>query len=365
MGTRVIMTDETQPANATRPPIDITTVDVGGAVVIITDRAGTILDVNEAFVRVTGYARTEALGATPRLLSSGLQNPDIYTDMWETVLAGRVWAGQLVDRYRDGRLRTNRVTITPIQGSDGRVSHLVAVQRDLAAHRTQPVVSSGIGELHTDQSGRCTYLDVEAAKLLDADMDQLYARGWEHRLAADDPAAIYDSIDAVQATGRHQRLDVRTRQGRWLHVQIATLSDQARGAIGTAWHLTDITGDIETHARLARRDAVITALLESIADPVAVVSNEGTVLATNPAWSRAGTADHPLLGSAPGDDLRQVLRTAAEHGDSRAEQLRSRVERKLQGLPTSAFPPGLTFRPLANEDGGFVLKLDAAELAQG
>lgn len=359
------MADETQPTRPTRPPIDITSVDVGGAVVIITDHTGTIIDVNEAFVRVTGYSRNEALGATPRLLNSGLQNPDIYTDLWETVLAGRVWAGQLVDRYRDGRLRTNRVTITPVQGSDGRVSHLVAVQRDLAAQRTQPVVSSGIGELHTDQSGRCTYLDVEAAKLLDADMDQLYGGGWEHQLAADDAAAVHDSIHAVQATGRHQRLDVRTQQDRWLHVQIATLSDQARGAIGTAWHLTDITGEIETHARLARRDAVITALLESIADPVAIVSGDGTVVATNPAWSRGGAADHPLLGSAPGDDLRQVLRSASEHGDERAAHLRSRVERRLQGLPTSPFPPELTFRPLANEDGGFVVQLGAAHQAQG
>jgi PAS domain S-box-containing protein len=342
-----------------RTPIDITALDLGGDVVIITDRDGTIVDVNAAFVQVTGFSRTEAVGATPKLLSSGLQAPEIYAELWETVRGGKVWTGQLVDRHRDGRLRTHRVTITPIKGSDGRVSHLVAVQRDLAAQRAAPLVASGIGELHTDRTGRCTYLDAEAARLLDTNRDELFAHGWQRALPDDDVTAVHDSVEAVVSGGRTQRLDVRTSEPRWLHLEVAPLTDQRRGTIGTSWHLEDITGDMETHARLARRDAVVTALLETIDDAVAVVSADGTVVATNPAWSRGTKETHPLLGAAPGDDLQAVLRVAADRGDDRAPNLIRRLRGQLSGIPsTSEPPPGVRFHPLPNEDGGCVIRLD-------
>lgn len=344
-----------------RPPIDITSVDLGGDVVIVTDREGTIVDVNAAFVQITGFARKEAIGATPRLLSSGLQRPETYADLWETVLGGRVWTGQLVDRHRDGRLRTHRVTISPIQGDDGRVSHLVAVQRDLAAQRPAPLVASGIGELHTDRTGRCTYLDVEAARLLDEEADELYALGWERAMPPDDAAAVHDSIEATVTTGRKQRLDVRTIEPRWLHLEIAALTDQRLGTIGTSWHLEDITTEMEAHARLARRDAVVTALLEAIDEPVAVVNADGTVLATNPAWSRGHGADHPLLDSAPGDDLMSVLRTAADRDDDRAGRLVTVLRGHLQGLPTAPIPAELRFLPLANEHGGLVVQVELSD----
>lgn len=350
------MQDDTT-AGTRRPPIDIASVDLGGAAVLITDRAGTIVDVNDAFVRITGYSRNEAVGASPRMLGSGLQPSEVYEELWDTVLSGEVWTGQLVDRHRDGRLRTHRVTITPVQGGDGRISHLVAVQRDLAAHRTQPIVASGIGELHTDQTGRCTFLDVEAARMLDAPMDALYARGWEGRLTDDDSAAVKDSIEAAATSGRHQRLDVRTVEARWLHLEIVPLTDQARGTIGTSWHLEDITGEMESHARLARRDAVVAALLEAIDDPVAVINADGTVMATNPAWSRGTADEHPLLGSAPGDDLPVATRQAASRGQPGAERLAKALHRQLQGLPVEHLPEGLELHPLANEYGGFVIRL--------
>jgi PAS domain S-box-containing protein len=341
-----------------RAPIDITAVDLGGDVVIVTDRDGTIIDVNEAFVRVTGFSRAEAIGASPRLLSSGLQSEDIYEDLWSTVLDGRVWTGQLVDRHRDGSLRTHRVTITPLQDADGRVAQLVAVQRDLAAQRTQPLVPNGIGEMHTDGAGRCTYADAEAARLLGTDIDDLYAVGWEQTVPEDDAAAINESVEAVMTTGRHQRLDIRTDGSRWLHLEIGSLTDPARGMIGTSWRLEDITSDMESHARLARRDAVVATLLSAITDPVAVVNADGTVLATNPAWSRLDATVHPLLACTPGDNIVDALRQADAPDNDHAAGLGALLRDHLRGLPTTAsLPPELELLPLPSEHGGLLVKL--------
>lgn len=364
-----------------RSPIDVTTIDLGGDVVLVVDRDGRIVDVNDAFETATGFSREMAIGQTPRLLSSGLQPAEIYQELWETVLAGHVWTGQLVDRHRNGRLRTYRVTISPISGSDGRIQQLVAVQRDLASQRGRASIASGIGELHTDRAGRCTFLDAEAARLLGDEPDRLYADGWEARLPADDVAVIQDSIEAMLETGRTMRVDVRTIADRWLHLEISSLHHERTGIIGSSWYLEDITHEMLSHARLARRDAMVNALLEASEDPLAIVQADGIVQVVNAAWSRGQGDDHPLLDLGPGDHILDRLR---EHlpatdramgdvpGESRRDlddgtevphaELHAALHGHLQGLSPEENPPGLRVVPLANEHGGLVIALSSRDL---
>ncbi len=358
-----------------RPPIDITAVDLGGDMVMVTDRSGTIVDVNDAFVLATGYARKEAIGATPRLLKSGLQSDEVYRELWSTVLGGQVWKGELVDRHRDGSLRTYRVAITPIRGSDGQVTHMVSVQRDIAAQRSHPSGATGVGELHTNAEGRCNFVDTEAARLLDARPEDLYASGWETRIPSDDADAIHESIQAALSTGRRQRLDVRTHADRWLHLEIGLVTSQPvsgssnagdgrprsghpGGITGTSWLLEDITDQMEAHARLARRDALVTTLLTAIEHPVALVNADGTVMATNPAWSRGDVDLHPALGSSPGDDLPEGLRTLADRGSEQAERLARHVGDHLRGLPPTTRPlQDISLLPLPTEQGGLLIRV--------
>lgn len=99
--------------------------------VVITDADGTIRWVNRAFTDMSGYASEEVVGSTPRLLKSGLQDDGFYGELWSTVLAGRPWRGQLVNRHRSGRLYRVVQTITPILGPDGVPAHFVAVHEDV------------------------------------------------------------------------------------------------------------------------------------------------------------------------------------------------------------------------------------------
>src|SRR5690606_21851432 len=70
--------------------------------VVITDRHGSIEWVNSAFTGLTGYGQHEVVGANPRILKSGVQDEAYYREMWETVAAGQVWQGELVNRRKDG-----------------------------------------------------------------------------------------------------------------------------------------------------------------------------------------------------------------------------------------------------------------------
>ncbi len=100
--------------------------------VVITDRQGIIEYVNPAFEALTGYTPTEVRGKTPRLLKSGEQGPELYQEMWRTILAGNVFRGILVNRKKNGELYYVEESICPVRDSDGQITHFISNGRDLS-----------------------------------------------------------------------------------------------------------------------------------------------------------------------------------------------------------------------------------------
>jgi two-component system cell cycle sensor histidine kinase/response regulator CckA len=99
--------------------------------ILITDGTGVIEYVNPAFERTTGYLAAEVLGQTPRMLKSGEHDPDFYRRIWETISAGEVWSGRIVNRAKGGVLFTEDAVIAPVKGAGGVVRNYVAVKRDI------------------------------------------------------------------------------------------------------------------------------------------------------------------------------------------------------------------------------------------
>lgn len=134
--------------------------------IVITDANGTILWVNPAFGELTGYSREEAAGRNPRILKSGVQTEVFYRQMWETITAGGVWRGELLNRRKDGSLYLEEMTITPVRGAKGSIEHFVAVKQDTTArHRQEEVIRSlATRDLLTGLSSQAQLrLDVEKA----------------------------------------------------------------------------------------------------------------------------------------------------------------------------------------------------------
>ncbi len=99
--------------------------------VVITDRDARITYVNPAFGRATGYGRDEVIGQNPSLLKSGVQPHSFYKAMWDALMRGMPWVGNLVNRRKDGSLFTEEAVISPIRDASGEVTSYVAVKRDL------------------------------------------------------------------------------------------------------------------------------------------------------------------------------------------------------------------------------------------
>ncbi len=103
--------------------------------IVVTDRQGAIVWVNPAFTNMTGYSPEEALGMSPRLLSSGRQDREFYRLLWDTILSGKVWKGELINQRKDGSRYTEEMTISPVRDAGGDLTHFVAVKQDVTESR--------------------------------------------------------------------------------------------------------------------------------------------------------------------------------------------------------------------------------------
>ena len=106
-------------------------VEQSSAIIVITNIAGDIEYVNEAFERITGYSRADAIGQNPRILQSGKTPCQTYAAMWEALSQGRPWHGEFHNRKSDGSEFIEAAIITPLRQADGSISHYVAVKNDI------------------------------------------------------------------------------------------------------------------------------------------------------------------------------------------------------------------------------------------
>ncbi|NJD24451.1 MAG: diguanylate cyclase [Betaproteobacteria bacterium] len=98
---------------------------------VITDRTGSIIAVNDSFTRLTGYAREEAIGQNPRILQSGRHDAGFYRQMWESLARFGYWRGDIWDKRKDGSLYPKFLAITAIRDENGEVARYSAIFYDI------------------------------------------------------------------------------------------------------------------------------------------------------------------------------------------------------------------------------------------
>jgi len=199
--------------------------------IVITDIDGCIQWANQAFSQMTGYGCDEVIGQQPgQLIKSGVQEPALYQQMWQTILAGQIWRGELVNRRKDGSTYHELLAISPVVGGDGVIQHFVAIKQDITErkHNEQRLElaldSAGLGlwdlqlpggELHLSARVRSMlgYSDASAGTHL-SQFEQ-----WVH--PADAPArraamAAHLSGDTPDYQSEHR---VRHKAGHWVWVR--------------------------------------------------------------------------------------------------------------------------------------------------
>lgn len=99
--------------------------------IVITDKNGAIEYVNPSFTENVGYSITELMGQNPRIWKSGLHDREFYKSMWDTVISGKQWQGEICNKKRNGELYWEKTMISPVADESGKITHFISVKEDI------------------------------------------------------------------------------------------------------------------------------------------------------------------------------------------------------------------------------------------
>ncbi len=103
--------------------------------VVLTDESGNILEVNEAFCRITGYSKDEVIGKNPRILKSGLHDASFYKNMWDSILTKGYWSGEIINKKKNGELYFALLSISSIKDEVHGLTYYLGIQSDITERK--------------------------------------------------------------------------------------------------------------------------------------------------------------------------------------------------------------------------------------
>src|SRR5205814_579337 len=174
--------------------------------------------------------------------------PAFWADMWTMVLAGRPWSGTVLNRTRDGALVQIDSTISPVLDAAGRVTAIIAADRDVTHLRA----------LESDLERQARERDSIEAALRGIDLsgspEEIAAAACAEivRLSDIGSAAVFDlTPGAERVLGLAGMMSTQMRAGESIPVQIAT-SLRERTASGP-WIHDARTDPIASESRAGAR----------------------------------------------------------------------------------------------------------------
>ncbi|NLD53629.1 MAG: PAS domain S-box protein, partial [Burkholderiaceae bacterium] len=253
------ITDITERRNAARELERLmAAIEQSGETVMITDASGVIQYVNLAFERITGYTRAEALGHTPRMLKSGVHDAASYRHLWETILGGRMWKGEFVNRTKTGTLYTESVSITPVCSDAGEVVNFVAVRRDIteekkaaaelaeSEYRYRTLADSGTTLIWTSRRDKqCDWFNRPWLDFTGRTLEQELGDGWTESISPEDRDRYLGAYAAAFDRNEPFSIEFRLRHAdggyRWVVTRGTPRFDLAGSFLGYIAHSMDIS----------------------------------------------------------------------------------------------------------------------------
>jgi PAS domain S-box-containing protein len=298
--------------------------------VMITDLEPRIQYVNPAFTRMTGYSRAEALGQNPRLLKSDRHDVNFYKEFWATILAGKIWHGEMINRRQDGTLYPEEMTIAPVRDAGGTLTNFIAIKQDVTerkrAQEALSVSETRYRRLFETARDGILLLDPETATITDVNPFVLELLGYarEEILGKKlwdvgpfrDVAASQDAFRSLQADGyvRYEDLPLETKSGDHIDVEFVSNTYRSDGKEVIQCNIRDMTERKRARKALSASETRYRRLFEAAQDGILLVDPEtATITDVNPFVVK-------LLGFAPEEILGRKLWEIGPFRDVAASQ---------------------------------------------
>jgi PAS domain S-box-containing protein len=175
-------------------------IEQSGNTIVITDTNGNIEYANPRFETSTGYTIAEAAGKNPRVLKSGKQPTEYYSQLWKTISEGRIWTGEFLNKRKDGSLYWESATIAPVLDQNGQITNYVAIKEDITARRqaetqlqklSQAVEQSGNTVMILDKNGMIEYVNPKFTEVTGYSSEEVLGKS---------PALLYGLDDMPDLT---------------------------------------------------------------------------------------------------------------------------------------------------------------------
>ena len=266
--------------------------------IMITDSAGRLQSTNPAFTAITGFAADEVIGQNPRILQSGLQSPDFYTKMWETIAATGQWQGEIVNRRKNGEAYTQWLNINAVRDGSGKVTHYVGVTFDIselkASERMKDefiaTVSHELRTPLTSIHGSLSLLDSGAAAGSPEDSAELIriAKGNSQRLVR----LIDDILSIAKIESEKMKFHLRQVNLTDLLMNAAESSDEYAKQFGVRIEVEPGTEDARVLGDYDRLMQVLTNLLSNAVKQSPENGVVNVVTARNDGYWRVSVIDN-------------------------------------------------------------------------
>ncbi|MEI7535390.1 MAG: PAS domain S-box protein, partial [Verrucomicrobiae bacterium] len=263
---------------------------------------GKIFWVNAAFTRMTGYSAEEATGKNPRFLKSGQHDTGFYRELWQTILAGKVWQAEIFNRRKDGTIYPENKTITPVIGADGKLSHFICVQEDITERKQAEkamVISENkfrtlyeqapVGIFQSSLEGRLLAANPTMARIFGyANPAAMLADGENVavRFYADPkmrPAVIAQLMTSESGLSTDQEIQLRKRDGT---IMVGRIQMRLARTAGTPDYIEGFIEDISTRVaaelELQTSEERYRQLVSNARDLIFILASNGTFISVNP-----------------------------------------------------------------------------------
>ena len=321
-------------------------VEQSPASVVITDLSGRIEYVNPHFTQLTGYTLAEALGQNPNILKTDHTPREAYAELWQTIMAGREWHGEFLNRKKNGELYWEDAHIGPVTDAEGRVTHYVAVKEDITARKqTEEELqqsrarlkaifdNAAVGISLTDRVGRYVQVNQRWSEMIGYPIEALYQLGpldltypADREVNAEKMQQLIDgALDAYEIEKRYVRRDGSVFWGVLSVTAIRTAAGDFEASLGI---ISDITERKTAEANLKQLAAELRGLIDASRDGILMITLDARLSVINAvALHMLNLPGRPIdwrgkTAAALLRTLRSVAPSAARAGTTELRQVR-------------------------------------------
>lgn len=274
------------------------------------------------------------MGQSTRVLKSGQNPPMLYEEMWRTILEGRAWHGELVNRRKDGSLYEEEMTITPLRDSSGEVTHFVAVKQDITTRKrtderlsllSQVIENTsefiGLG----DTNSNITFANQAWLRALGYSEQELVGQSFHFILSPNNSANLLGEIDAKTFEGgwRGECLQ-RRKDGTDLPVLLSTgrLTNREGHFAGVFGIARDITERKSAEQEILFKNTLLEAQAETTIDGILAADETNKIILSNRQFATMWGVPPTMLHAGDDNQLLQYVTNQIENPEQFLERVK-------------------------------------------